>query len=82
MASDHVTLPSSQRKLKLVQVGNYKLMSLRLGEGATAMVELAFHTILKTKVALKIINMKELEDQEHFLEREAKMMARLSISSS
>ena len=29
-------VPSSkpQHKLKLVQVGNYKLMSLRLGEGA------------------------------------------------
>ena len=91
MASDHVTtLPSSQRKQqqpklkpkpKLIQVGNYKLMSLRLGEGATAKVELAFHTILKTKVALKVINLKKLEDQEYFLqhlEREAQLMGRLS----
>ena len=90
MTSDHATLPSSQRKQqqkptkqkqKLVQVGNYKLMSLRLGEGATAKVELAYHTILKTKVALKVISLKMLEDQEYFLkhlEREAQMMGRLS----
>ena len=89
MASDHVTNTPSGKNLqprlkqKLIQVGNYKLMSLRLGEGATAKVELAFHTILKTKVALKIISVKELaaEDAAYYLanmEREAKMMARLN----
>ena len=90
MASDQITTPNRKKqqpqsqlkqKQKLVQVGNYKLMSLRLGEGATAKVELAFHTILKTKVALKIINLKELDDKDYFLnhlEREAKMMARLN----
>ena len=39
------TSPTSkqlQPKLKLVQVGNYKLMSVRLGEGVTAKVELAY----------------------------------------
>ena len=89
MASDHVTStpsPSSKElqpklKQKLVQVGNYKLMSLRLGEGATAKVELAYHTILKTKVALKMISLKNLDDSDYYLtnlEREAKMMARLN----
>ena len=91
MASPNVTStpsPTSKQlqpklKQKLVQVGNYKLMSLRLGEGATAKVELAYHTILETKVALKMISLKNLDDDDadyylSNLEREAKMMARLN----
>ena len=86
MASVHVTTTSSKElqpkpKQRLVQVGNYRLMSIRLGEGATAKVELAFHTLVKTKVALKVINLKKLDDPQYFLpnlEREVKMMARLN----
>ena len=74
-------VPSSkpQHKLKLVQVGNYKLMSLRLGEGASSKVELASHTILKTKVAMKVLSLKDIKDPyviKH-MERESKIMASL-----
>ena len=68
------------KQRKLASVGNYQLMSLRLGEGSFSKVELANHAILNTKVALKIIRIAEIEDPYVIknLKREALVMSKLS----
>ena len=68
------------KQRKLASVGNYHLMSQRLGEGSFSKVELANHAILNTKVALKIIRIAEIEDPYVIknLKREALVMSKLS----
>ena len=69
-----------QQKKKITEVGNYKLMSLKLGEGATSRVELAHHKILGTKVAMKILSLKDIEDPYVLknMKRETVIMSRLN----
>ena len=71
---------SKPKQRKLASVGNYQLMSLRLGEGSFSKVELANHTILNTKVALKVIRLTEIDDPYVIknLKREALVMSKLS----
>ena len=71
---------SKPKQRKLASVGNYQLMSLRLSEGSFSKVELANHTILNTKVALKVIRLKEIDDPYVIknLKREALVMSKLS----
>ena len=71
---------SKPKHRKLASVGNYQLMSLRLGEGSFSKVELANHAILNTKVALKVIRISEIEDPYVIknLKREALVMSKLS----
>jgi len=65
---------------KLASIGNYQLLSLRLGEGSFSKVELANHVVLHKKVALKVIRIREIEDPyvKNNLHREAAVMAKLN----
>jgi len=70
--------PIKQRRLE--SIGNYKLMRHRIGEGSFSKVELALHTIIGQKVALKIQNISLMDDpyvRKHH-QREASIMSRLS----
>ena len=61
-------------------VGNYKLMRHRIGEGSFSKVELALHTVVGKKVALKIQNISLMDDpyvRKHH-QREASIMSRWS----
>ena len=65
---------------KLASIGNYQLLSLRLGEGSFSKVELANHVVLHKKVAIKVIRIREIEDPyvKKNLHREAAVMAKLN----
>ena len=65
---------------KLASIGNYQLMSSRLGEGSFSKVELVNHMILNKRLALKVINMGEIEDPyvRKNLHRESAIMSKLN----
>ena len=69
-----------QNDKKMSEVGNYKLMSLKLGEGASSKVELVSHKILGTKVAMNVLTLKDITDPYILknLRREAAIMSRLN----
>ena len=62
------------------QIGNYKCLNLRLGEGSFSKVELARHLVLDKEVALKIIRVDKIKDPyvKKNLQREATIMTQLS----
>ena len=47
---------------KLLKFGNYNLDGVSLGKGAFGKVEKATHTKVKTKVALKFVEIKKIKD--------------------
>jgi len=64
----------------LVSVGNYRLDHFLLGEGAFGRVELATHTLLDSKVALKIIDKHKADANDYTrknLMREGSILGRL-----
>ena len=63
---------------KLVRVGQYD-MDKTLGKGNFAIVRLGIHRLTKTRVAIKVVNKKEL-DQENLVKisREIEIMRKLS----
>jgi Protein kinase domain len=65
---------------RLVQVGNYRLTGRLLGKGHFGKVVEAIHTVLNERVALKIINTKDIRDKylRRNLKREARVLAKLS----
>jgi len=71
---------NNTKQRKLASIGNYQLMSLRLGEGSFSKVELVNHVILNKKLALKIIKVGDIEDEyvRKNLHRESSIMAKLN----
>ncbi|XP_030745729.1 SNF1-related protein kinase catalytic subunit alpha KIN11-like isoform X2 [Sitophilus oryzae] len=65
---------------KLLIIGNYRFTGRLLGKGNFARVEEAVHNILNVKVAVKIMNVKEIKEDYVIrnLYREAKLMAKLN----
>ncbi|KAL5248313.1 hypothetical protein ACHWQZ_G017483 [Mnemiopsis leidyi] len=61
-------------------IGRYALCSKTLGKGNFARVELAAHTLINNKVAVKIIDMNNIKDDyvRRNLFREARLLRRLS----
>ena len=61
---------------KLIKFGNYNLDGVALGEGAFGKVELATHKKLKTKVALKFVDIRNIKDDYElkYLTREALLL--------
>ena len=64
---------------KLLKFGNYNLDGVSLGEGAFGKVEKATHTKVKTKVALKFVEIKKIKDDYElkYLTREAQLLLEL-----
>ena len=62
------------------QVGNYKCLNKRLGEGSFSKVVLAKHLVLEKEVALKIIRVDKIRDPYIMknLHREARIMTQLN----
>ena len=60
-------------------IGNYNLDGYSLGEGSFGKVELAHHAKTRTKVALKLIHLKSIENQyvKDNLQREARILVTL-----
>ena len=69
----------NNKQRRLAAIGNYQLMSLRLGEGSFSKVELVNHVILNKKLALKVIKVSEIKDPYVMknLHRESAIMAKL-----
>jgi 5'-AMP-activated protein kinase, catalytic alpha subunit len=65
---------------RLVQVGNYRLTGRLLGKGHFGKVMEAVHNVLNVRVALKIINTKDIRDRylRKNLRREARILAKVS----
>ena len=61
---------------KLLKFGNYNLDGISLGEGSFGKVEKATHTKVKTKVALKFVELKNIKDgyESKYLTREAQLL--------
>nr|XP_022908238.1 serine/threonine-protein kinase MARK2-like isoform X2 [Onthophagus taurus] len=72
-----MTLQAEGRKV--VNIGNYRLTGKRLGKGNFARVEEAVHSVLNTKVALKIMDVTLIKEDYVIrnLYREARIMSRL-----
>jgi len=70
----------SDRASKLCRVGLYDLVPCPpLGKGNFAVVRLGIHRLTKTKVAVKIVDKADLEDDNlHKITREIEIMRRLS----
>ena len=71
---------SDNRASKLCRVGLYDLVpGPPLGKGNFAVVRLGIHRLTKTKVAVKIVDKADLEDDNlHKITREIEIMRRLS----
>ena len=61
---------------KLLKFGNYNLDGKSLGEGSFGKVEKATHTKVKTTVALKFVERKNIKDgyESKYLTREAQLL--------
>lgn len=68
--------------LSLSRVGNYQLTHRRLGKGSFAKVYEARHKLLQKKVAIKVVNLRDLDDQymKRWYKREAVLLSGLSHS--
>ena len=71
--------PGDNRASRLTRVGLYELSPGLLGKGNFAVVRLGTHRLTKTKVAVKIVDKRELESENLVkISREIKVMRHLA----
>lgn len=69
-------------RYSLSQLGNYQVTQRRLGKGSFAKVFEARHQQLETRVAIKVVNLRDLDDRymRTWYRREAQLLSTLSHS--
>lgn len=71
-----------ENRSSLSQVGNYQVTHRRLGKGSFAKVFEAKHRQLETRVAIKVVNLRDMDDRymRTWYRREAQLLSQLSHS--